>query len=737
MVAHRTAFRGAGFAALATALLATPALAQETAESEDVVITAQRENQTQVSRNGSLGALGDKDAMDTPFAVKSYNEALILNQQPLTLGAVLENDPSVRTTLGFGNMSEQFVVRGFNLFGEDIAIDGLFGVTPRQLVSPELYDQVQILNGASAFLFGAAPGGSALGGTVNLTPKRAKDRDTNRLTANWLSDKHFGGAFDFGRRFGDGSFGARINGAFRSGDIAIDDEFRRSAVLGGSFDWRTDNLRVSLDLAYQNVKAQHMRPMVQLNNFYGGATTLPRVPRADINYGQAWYHQTIRDVFGIFKLEYDVTENLMFYASAGARDTAERGIYQGFQVLNSTDGQFTATVNGPATLASGEAFVTGSNIPRNDNNEAAQAGLRLKGEGMGITHQLNMGYSHSRYVNRNAFEFSTSQADTSPRNNLYNPVQIARPAFNGFVSGNLADPNPASRTRLDSIFVSDTLGFADDVVQVTVGLRHQMIHFRAYDINTNVQTSEYKESATTPVVGLVIRPSENISLYANRIEGLAQGPTPPATVLNNREIFPPFQTVQYEIGGKVQFGRFNASIAAFQTDRPQGLTVPTAPGVTPSGTIFVVDGLQRNKGIEFSVDGEPIEGLRIIAGLSVTDAKQRRTQGGLNDGRDAVGVPEYTANANIEWDVYGGLTLTGRVMQTGKQAFNVTNTIILPEWTRFDLGARYVLDAGGAPVTLRFNVDNVANERYWASSLGGYLVQGMPRTFKASATIDF
>src|SRR3546814_7423965 len=77
-------------------------------------------------------------------------------------------------------------------------------------------------------------------------------------------------------------------------------------------------------------------------------------------------------------------------------------------------------------------------------------------------------------------------------------------------------------TLFRSIFVSDTLGFAEDVVQLTVGLRHQMIHFRAYNINTNVQTSEYEESATSPVVGLVIRPSENLSLYANRIEGLAQ-----------------------------------------------------------------------------------------------------------------------------------------------------------------------------------------------------------------------
>src|SRR3546814_8649130 len=91
------------------------------------------------------------------------------------------------------------------------------------------------------------------------------------------------------------------------------------------------------------------------------------------------------------------------------------------------------------TFEPGAAFVTGSNIPRNYNNEAAQVGLRLKGEGLGITHQLNMGYSHSRYVNRNAFEFSPSDPTrfVLPRNNLYNPVQVARPAFNGFISGNL------------------------------------------------------------------------------------------------------------------------------------------------------------------------------------------------------------------------------------------------------------------------------------------------------------
>ena len=137
--------------------LAAPALAQES--NPDVVVTAQQA-QKQVASDGQIGVLGQQDALATPFNVTGYTAQLILDQQAETLGDVLENDPTVRTTLGFGNQSEQFVIRGFALFGDDVSIDGLFGVTPRQLVSPELYERVQVLNGANAFLFGAAPGGS-------------------------------------------------------------------------------------------------------------------------------------------------------------------------------------------------------------------------------------------------------------------------------------------------------------------------------------------------------------------------------------------------------------------------------------------------------------------------------------------------------------------------------------------------------------------------------------------------
>src|SRR3546814_1134471 len=73
----------------------------------------------------------------TPFSIKTYSEALILNQQPQTLGQVLENDPSVRTTLGFGIAGELFVIRGFALSGDDVGFGGLYGIAPRQLVRSE------------------------------------------------------------------------------------------------------------------------------------------------------------------------------------------------------------------------------------------------------------------------------------------------------------------------------------------------------------------------------------------------------------------------------------------------------------------------------------------------------------------------------------------------------------------------------------------------------------------------
>ncbi len=703
---------------LAATMLGAPATAAE-ADPAEIVVTAQKANETQVIRAGRVGILGDKPAGDVPFSIKSYGEALILNQQPQTLGQVLENDPSVRTTYGFGNAAEQFVIRGFTLFGDDVGFDGLYGLAPRQLIAPELYEQVQVLNGASAFLNGAAPGGSGIGGSVNLVPKRAGDTPLTRVTANYSSGAHFGGSFDVGRRSADGMFGVRINGAGRSGDVAIDDEFRSAYVIGGAFDVRGERARVSLDLAFQQVKVRQLRPKVTV-----ATATIPAVPAADANYGQPWTYSTLRDVFGVVRGEYDLADNALLYAAFGARDGSEDGIYGGITVTDAVTG-----------AAAGSALF----VPRTDNNETAQAGLRVKLKAGGISHEVNIGASKIWQVNRNAYDFLGGFAGFAT--NLYNAAPVPLPGT-GFVGGNLDEPFAIQRTRLGSVFVSDTIGAFDDRVLLTAGMRLQTIGIDSYSYADGSLTGGYDESAVTPVIGLVIKPVAGVSLFANRIEGLAQGPTAPVdpTIVNPGEVFAPYRSTQYEVGGKVSFGRFNASLAAFQTEQPSAFAVPVAPGNLAAGQRFGVFGTQRNRGLELSLDGELGAGLRVIAGGSINDAKLRNTAGGANDGNRAIGVPDYLLNANLEWDLpfLPALTLTGRGVHTGKQQVNAANTLAIPSWTRFDVGARYVAIIGDMPLTLRFNVDNVANRRFWASSFdsfGAALLQGAPRTFKLSASI--
>ena len=721
-------------ALLSSAAFAMPAQAQTSDAAStsalddaagDILVSAQQANRTVVEQGGQVGVLGDQPGENVPFSVRSYTEALILNQQPDTLGEVLENDPTIRTTMGFGIAGEVFVIRGFPLFSDDVGFDGLYGIAPRQLVAPELLSSVQVINGASAFLNGAAPGGSGIGGSVNILPKMA-DRDLTRVTAGYVSDAHFSGAADVARRFGaNDEWGVRINGSARRGDIAVNDEFHSSYVLGAGIDHDSGPLRASLSLNWQRLRQSHWRPLVTIS------TAIPDAPDADTNFGQPWAEIETEDFFGTASIEYDVADNATFYARVGARDGREDQYTSSFTLLDA---------------ATGAGSAGGSYVPREDNNEAATAGMRVSLAAGGISHQLNVGASASWQEIRTAYDFYAGGFAT----NLYDPVDIARPP-SAFAGGNLDDPFPITRTRVSSVFASDTLGLWNDRILLTGGLRLQEIRARSYAYFGGELASDYRENAVTPVAGLVVKPADGISLYANRIEGLVRGDvapngvTDPATggnlvVSNAGEVLAPYRSVQYEFGGKANFGLFNASLAFFQIDRPNSAYRTDTDNA--GQVVFGPFGEQRNRGIEFTLDAEPVRGLRLIGGVAVNDPELRRTPGGLYQGNEPAGIPEWMGNANVEWDLpfMPALTLTGRAVYTGKQAADPANTLQLDDWARFDLGVRYVALVADSPLTLRFGVDNVSDEDYWASAFstfGTQLLLGGPRTFKASASVEF
>jgi iron complex outermembrane recepter protein len=81
--------------------------------------------------------------------------------------------------------------------------------------------------------------------------------------------------------------------------------------------------------------------------------------------------------------------------------------------------------------------------------------------------------------------------------------------------------------------VADTLSVLDDHLQLTVGARNQRIAAQQFDFLKSVQTANYDKERTSPSVGLVIKPVDHLSLYANYIEAFTQGPVAPAAGVAN------------------------------------------------------------------------------------------------------------------------------------------------------------------------------------------------------------
>ena len=262
-------------------------------------------------------------------------------------------------------------------------------------------------------------------------------------------------------------------------------------------------------------------------------------------------------------------------------------------------------------------------------------------------------------------------------------------------------------------------------------MRQQGIEAHNYTSNVGTLASSYDKSATSPLVGIVVRPWENVSLYGNYIEGLSRGDVAPAAASNFGEILAPYVAHQVEAGVKVDWGTLGTTFSAFQITRPIGELSPQRR--------FAQTGEQRVSGLEFSVYGEITPQARILGGLTLLDGVLTRTAVATNVGNTPIGVPRVQLNLGAEWDLpwMPGLTLNGAVIYTGRQFIDTANTQALPGWARLDLGLRYTTLIAGRKATFRANVLNVTGTNYWAGVASfGTFFQGAPRTYLLSMSVD-
>ena len=661
----------------------------------------------QVARGARVGVLGEKDFMETPFSIVGYTSEYVQDSQAKDItGIITKTDPAVYSSGAAGGINESYSIRGFNVSANDIGLNGLYGLAPYYRLTPEFAERVEVLKGPSAMLNGMPPGGS-VGGTINVVTKRAQDTPSKRLTTTYDSDAKFGVHADLATRFGDEQqFGLRFNGVYRDGDTAVKNQSATSKFASLGFDWRFERGSLAADLYHSE---DHVEG---LNRGVGLATGLaiPKAPKATTVFAPPSTFTTTQDDAIILRGDLEISDQISTYASYGHSKTD----------FNSLAGSNNKIIN-----AQGD-FENNFSYQRFQlDKDSADVGVKFSFNTLGIQHDLianSTWYEHEQKLGFN-------------RNVLKTPfiTNIYAPNWDGLILDKAAtkpDIIKSSAVKNVSYGLTDSMSMLDDRLNIIVGVRQQEVTQYSFDAKTVARKTSYRQDATTPAFAILYKTSDQVSVYANYIEGLSAGSTAPADAANAGAVFAPYQTKQYEMGAKLEWADFANTFSIFQIEKPSALT-------DPATNIYSADGEQRNRGVEWGFFGKLLPELKLMGGISYTQAKLTKTAGGKNQGNFATSVPKSQAKLAAEYDLpmLEGLSINANVSAMSKQYANAENSLSVAGRTLYGIGGRYNTQIGQVPTIIRADIFNLSNKAYWASSTSSGL--GTPRTLMLSASFDF
>lgn len=295
-----------------------------------------------------------------------------------------------------------------------------------------------------------------------------------------------------------------------------------------------------------------------------------------------------------------------------------------------------------------------------------------------------------------------------------------------------------------------------------LGLRHDTVRFAEHDFYITADNPDdsghVSYSATTPVVGLQYRASDDLRIYASYGRGFE---TPSYNELGYRTDgqaglafdLKPARSNNYELGAKWQATkRLEFDAALFRADTRNELAVASN---TNGRATYRNAGRTRREGVELSATGELATGWRLSAG--VTHLRARFRDGFLvctgspctvpttpvAAGSRLPGVPDDYGSLRLEHgDGLGwreGITLTG----VGSVTVNDFDTDRAAGYALVDVDAGYIFALGEATrLDLSARIGNLADRRYVGSVIvndgnGRYFEPGPGRNVMLGARLSF
>ena len=129
---------------------------------------------------------------------------------------------------------------------------------------------------------------------------------------------------------------------------------------------------------------------------------------------------------------------------------------------------------------------------------------------------------------------------------------------------------------------------------------------------------------------LALHLTDRLVAYAGYTSGLEESGTAPANAVNRNSAPPALRTSQRDAGMRYAISpRLSFVAGVFDVRKPYFNLDP--------GRVYRELGTVRHRGIELSLAGQPIEGLSIVAGAVLLDARRLRGGGGSRDHRPKAG----------------------------------------------------------------------------------------------------
>lgn len=677
----------------------------------------------------NLGVLGKANAFTAPITVVNYDEQALNNTEARTLvDAVAKKDASVWQFGGESNTLTGLYFRGYQLDARQFSVNGLAGMYGTQGTASVHVGSAQLIKGASTAVNGMDPEG-AVSGSVNIETKKAADEGNRKIGLGWFSNNRAQGTFDLGQRFGENKeFGVRANGKLRHGDTPRHGYSEDNKEFALNADYRGEKVRVAFDSIYAKRKTNGGRARMQdIQNANG---RLFDAPEGKVNLAPNWQAQNTRGQTNMLTFEWDAFENAQITGGIGYNNARYYGNFASPTVTDSG-----------LTYNSGRARLTDQRFKTLSMNLTARGEF----ETGPVSHNWSAAFDRidrKRTTYQGARQTRSSVIDPS----IDIPTQLAKLDSN---LGSAWNTTPSLDTviKVNSLAVSDTLGFADNKYRLTLGGR-----FQAVEQKNKLNGRKADASRFSPMLMAAWVPQPDLVVYGNYMEDLE-----PSDIRTDDDghvtMADPRVSRQFEVGVRKNWGDFVTTLNAFQIKRPGYWR-----GNTTSGTDFAArknaglaysgseQGIERSRGIEFNTYANLLnKTLRPTFGLMYLQSTVKDYPNFADNLVNGVQVanPRVIAKAGVEWDTpfAKGLTLNGNVSYFGKSYQDTQKQYAFPSYTLVDVGARYKTKLGKNTLTVSSSVENLFNKNYWQVQRGQYdrsfAVVGMPRTYWLKAELDF